>query len=416
MKRKTPRIALWVLGLLLLMALFRDVLANGRPLYCKIGGKSYFPGLRSVFIDPDAPYRDSVLHKLQFTMNQYETWKNPANFDEPPVYAPIPFSPGEHSSDLSNAISFTPPGTLQPGLPSRFVHIFGTDVAGRDVAATVVSGARIALATGALAMVIALLVGLSLGMIAGYFGDEKLRIRRGTLLFAVFGIIIGWFYGFIVRAYAVQSGNAWEMLLSCLIFLMAVLVFTLPGSYLSRKGWLSRSIKFPADQIIMRTSELFSSIPRLILLVVLAQSLRGSSGGSLWILIILIGALSWTGVAKFVRAELLRIRELEYVSAARGLGMPEWQVMWRHALPNAMRPVYIAFAFGAAGAVLLEAYISFLGFGGDSFKGTSWGSLFVNENGAANPLASWWITVFPGVFIFITVLSLNAIGEALSER
>lgn len=414
MKKRIPRLALWALGFLLLMALFRDVLANGKPLYCKIGGKSYFPGLRAVFTNPNTPFSDSVLVKLQFTVNQYEIWKDPSNFDEAPVYAPIPFSPGEYSS--KNPVRFTPPGSTHPGLPPRFVHWLGTDADGRDVAATLVSGARIALGTGALAMLVALLIGLGLGMIAGYFGDDKLYIRAGMLLFTATGIAFGWFYAFIANAYYLHRAGLPELLKSILIFFAFILIFNRLGSFFCRKGSLSRKIRIPADLIIMRTSELFSSIPRLILLIVLAELIRESSGDSIWLLILLIGALSWTGVAKFVRAELLRIRALEYISAARGLGLSEWQVVWRHALPNAMRPVYIAFAFGAAGAVMLEAYLSFLGFGGEAFKGTSWGSLFVFENSAANPLDTWWVTLFPGLLIFITVLSLNALGEALSER
>ena len=167
--------------------------------------------------------------------------------------------------------------------------------------------------------------------------------------------------------------------------------------------------------LVMRTAEVFSSIPRLIVLVVLAVAIRGLSDGSVWLMTALIGVFSWTGVAKFVRAELLRVRALDYVTAARGLGLSPLRVLIRHALPNAMRPVYIAFAFGAASAVLLEAYLSFLGFGGAAFRGVSWGSLFINENSAANPLDTWWVTIFPGLMIFLTVSALNAIGEALGE-
>jgi peptide/nickel transport system permease protein len=130
----------------------------------------------------------------------------------------------------------------------------------------------------------------------------------------------------------------------------------------------------------------------------------------------LIGAFGWTGVAKYVRAELLKVRALDYITAARGLGLSEWRVLWKHALPNTLRPIYISVAFGVGNAVLLEAYLSFLGFGGSSFKGVSWGSLFLNGNSTANPIETWWVTFFPGLMIFLTVLSLNRIGEALSDR
>lgn len=415
MNTRIPRTALAALLFLLFLALFRDVLSNGRPLYCKIGGESYFPGLRSIYRDPNIPFAAPALRRLQTEVQQFDVWKDPANFDEPPIYAPIPFSPGERST--RNAMSFTPPGTIHPGLLPRFRHWMGTDADGRDVAATLIGGARIALLTGALAMSVALLVGLTLGMLAGYFGDDKLRLRRGVLIMMFLGMPVAWFYGVTIRMYELQTAEtAGEIFLSIGICLTILLIANRLGAFLSRIKWLSKSITLPADLIIMRGAELISAIPKLILLIVLAVALRGLSGEPIWLLIALIGALSWTGVAKFVRAELLRIRSLEYVAAAKGLGLPEWRVLLRHALPNAMRPVYIAFAFGASGAVLLEAYLSFLGFGGQAFRGVSWGSLFMNENGAANPLDTWWITIFPGMMIFITVLSLNSIGETLSTK
>jgi peptide/nickel transport system permease protein len=148
-----------------------------------------------------------------------------------------------------------------------------------------------------------------------------------------------------------------------------MLLFFATGRWLSRLKWFSVESSLPVDMLVMRTAEVFSSIPRLIVLVVLAVALRGMSEGSVWLMITLIGVFSWTGVAKFVRAELLRVRALDYVTAARGLGLSPRRVLIRHALPNAMRPVYIAFAFGAASAVLLEAYLSFLGFGGPHSEG-----------------------------------------------
>jgi peptide/nickel transport system permease protein len=136
-------------------------------------------------------------------------------------------------------------------------------------------------------------------------------------------------------------------------------------------------------------------------------------GQSIWLMIALIGAMSWTSVARFVRAELLRIRELDYISAARGLGFPEMRVLWRHALPNALRSTMIIFAIGVGEAILLEAALSFLGFGGEDLRGKSWGSLF--SGARSNPMA-WWVTMPPGVAICITVLALNSIGEALSNK
>lgn len=415
MTKKLPRTALWLMGFLLFLSVFRDVLANGRPLYCRIGGHSYWPGLRSVFVAENDPYEAEALHKLQGRPNQFEVWKDPANFDAPPVYAPIPFSAGERSTLTVNA--FARPGANHNGLGARFVHWLGTDSDGRDVAATVVSGARIALMSGALAMLVALSIGLSLGMIAGFFGDDRLKVGVVQLVLLLFGILIAWFYGFTARAYTLTvHGSTLEFWKSIGIFLLILLVFNRVGRGLQRFSGFSKRIFFPADLVVMRIAEVFASIPRLILVIVMAVALQGLTKESIWLMIALIGAFGWTGVAKYVRAELLKVRALDYITAARGLGLSEWRVLWKHALPNTLRPIYISVAFGAGSAVLLESYLSFLGYGGSSFKGISWGSLFLNENSSANPIETWWVTFFPGLMIFITVLSLNRIGEALSDR
>ena len=411
MSVKIPRPVFWILGFLLFLTVFRDLLANGRPLCCRIDGVTYFPGIRAVFINPDKPFGDKSLRDIQLMPDQFEAWKDPANFDEPPVYAPIPFSPGEFSS--RNQLRFGYPGLSHPGLPPhRFNHWLGTDAEGRDIAATIVSGARIALLTGSLAMAAALLIGLLLGTLAGFFGDDTLQVKRSVWILFLCGLPVAWFYAVTVRQWE-NTGSPGGISLSIAIFSGVMLLFFATGRWLSRLKWFSVESSLPVDMLVMRTAEVFSSIPRLIVLVVLAVALRGMSDGSVWLMTTLIGVFSWTGVAKFVRAELLRVRALDYVTAARGLGLSPRRVLIRHALPNAMRPVYIAFAFGAASAVLLEAYLSFLGFGGAAFRGISWGSLFINENSAANPLDTWWVTLFPGLMIFLTVSALNALGEAL---
>lgn len=415
MKNKLPRAALWLMGFLLFLAVFRDVLANGRPLYCEIGGESYWPGLRSIFISENTLYKEAALRSLQNNTSQFEVWKRLENFDAPPIYAPIPFSPGEYSR--TNACAFYKPGMAHDSLDSRFVHWLGTEASGRDIAATLVSGARIAVLTGALAMTVALIIGLSLGMIAGFFGDDRLRINPAYILMFFLGIPVAWFFAVTIRRYDLSMASSqFELWKSLGIFGFIMLAFNRLGWVLRRAPLFSKSIIFPADIVIMRLAEVFSALPRLILIIVMAVALRGFSGESIWLMIALIGALGWTSVTKLVRAEMLRVRTLDYVSAARGLGMSEWRVLLRHALPNTLRPIYIAVAFGAAGAVLLESYLSFLGYGGPTFRGVSWGSLFINENSSADPLNTWWVTLFPGLMIFITVLSLNRIGDALSEQ
>ena len=409
----SKKASLWFLGFLIFMALFRDVIANGRPLYCRIGGETYWPGLRTVFVDPNVRYNAAVLNAIA-EKSQYEAWKDFANYDKPPVFAPIPFSPGELSTRHISGL--LPPGAVQPGLAPRFKHWLGTDSDGRDVAATLVSGTRVALLTGGVAMGMALLIGLTLGTVAGYFGDERLRVRLGRLWLTLLGIPVAFFCAFILRQYELsvaESSLVWWKSLG--IFVSIVLIFNVVGGMLSRLPFLSKPVILPADLAIMRLAEVFNALPKMIVIISLSVLLQRQND-SIWLLIALIGVMSWTGVARYVRAELLRVRELDFVTAARGLGLPNWRILLRHALPNAIRPVLVALAFGVAGAVLLEASLSFLGFGGAALKGVSWGSLLARDNAQTNPVNSWWVLLPPGLLICFTVLAFNALGEKISDK
>jgi peptide/nickel transport system permease protein len=241
-------------------------------------------------------------------------------------------------------------------------------------------------------------------------------VRRGRLWLTLAGIPVAYFCAFVLRQYelsTVGSSVVWSK--SLLVFLSIILLFNGLGALLSRWTFLAKPVVLPADLAIMRMAEVFNALPKLIVVVSLSVLMQRQND-SIWLLISLIGVMSWTGVARFVRAELLRIRELDFVTAARGLGLPNWRILFRHALPNAMRPVLVVLAFGVASAVLLEASLSFLGFGGEALKGMSWGSLLARDNAQTNPVNSWWVMLPPGLLICFTVLAFNALGENTSDR
>jgi peptide/nickel transport system permease protein len=301
----------WVLAGLLLLALARDFLANGRPLYCRINGETYWPGLRTVWQSPDLPYQDPLIDSLRIN-NLWKTFPYEAR-----VFAPIPFSPGEINHRIP--AEHARPGSAHPGFQNKFMHWLGTDDRGRDVAAGLVSGARIALLTGTLAMSLAFGIGLFLGALAGFYGDDKLRIQRGRLWMTLVGLPVAWFYAFTARQYILShSGNLSEWGISLLIFGGIVLVFNRLGWLISKTSFGGKLTTVPADLIVMRLSEIFISTPKLMLLIVVAALLP--KGQSIWLLIGLVGIMSWPNVARFVRAELLRVREMDYVTAARSLG------------------------------------------------------------------------------------------------
>jgi peptide/nickel transport system permease protein len=124
-----------------------------------------------------------------------------------------------------------------------------------------------------------------------------------------------------------------------------------------------------------------------------------------------LGVTGWTRIARLTRGEFLKLKESEFVVAARALGTGRLRIMFRHILPNALAPVLVPISFGIAAAILIESGLSFLGFGAPP-PNPSWGTLL---NAGRSNLQMWWLILFPGMAIFLTVLAYNLIGEGLQE-
>jgi peptide/nickel transport system permease protein len=393
------RPALWILGVFMFLALARDLISNGRPLYCRIEGVTYFPGLRSIW----AGHRSAFPYPILNTINSDDAW---ATYPyESVLFAPIPFQPGKITTFESQ-----PPFSLHPGYRTHFRHWLGTDAQGRDVAAGIVAGARVALFAGCLAAGISLVLGFLLGGIAGYFGDQRLRLRLGVFWIGLLSVVMAVLYITQVRLEALKYvPGAWTGAVFSFIGLVASGI--LLGKGLSRLPLLNRSVTIPADFVIMRLAEIFKSIPVLILLltvVATSPDLR-----SVWLILGLIGIFSWPGVASFVRAELLKVREMDYIAAARVMGLPDYRILWRHALPNAVKPAMVSFTLGVAGAILSEAALSFLNFSDPALNGASWGSLL---NSAQSNFAHWWVALAPGLCICLTILSLYSLTASMNRQ
>jgi peptide/nickel transport system permease protein len=133
---------------------------------------------------------------------------------------------------------------------------------------------------------------------------------------------------------------------------------------------------------------------------------------SIWNIMVVIGLTSWMGVARLVRAEFLSLREREFVTAARALGASDVRLIVRHMLPNALAPVMVSATLGVAGAILTESALSFLGLGVQP-PTPSWGNILTA--GKDNIEIAWWLSVFPGLAILITVMSYNLLGEGIRE-
>lgn len=162
------------------------------------------------------------------------------------------------------------------------------------------------------------------------------------------------------------------------------------------------------DSVLMRFTEAMLIIPSLFLLIVMARIV----GGSVSLIIVIIGLTSWMYVARIVRAEFLSLKESDYILAARSIGTPTREIIFRHILPNSMAPIVVAATLAVAAAILSEAYISFLGMGVQPPTAT-WGNML---DGSYNYIETApWLWIFPGLLILLTVLSINFVGDGLRD-
>jgi peptide/nickel transport system permease protein len=210
----------------------------------------------------------------------------------------------------------------------------GSDMLGRDVAAGIAHGARVSLVIGVVSTLAAVLIGVTIGAIAGYFGGKT-------------------------------------------------------------------------DEVMMRITELFQTIPGFILAILLVATL----GPKMSNVILAIGVVSWPPLARLTRAEFLRLRGREFVQAAVCQGQRPLTVVLARILPNAISPIIVTGSLAVASAILIESALSFMGLGDPNLM--SWGFMI----GSARTVIrqAWWMSVFPGIAILLTVLAINLVGEGLND-
>ena len=229
--------------------------------------------------------------------------------------------------------------TLLPEeIPVLQVYVFGTDDLGRDVFARMLQGAWVSLTVGFVAVGISVLIGIFMGGIAGYFGQQRPFI----------------------------------------------------------------------DTLIMRFVDIMLCFPSFFLILTVVALLPAS----MYNIMVVIGLTSWMGTTRFVRAEFLALREQDFVTAARALGLNHARIIFRHMIPNAIAPVLVSATIGVATAILTEAGLSFLGFGVPPPDAT-WGNILAS--GKDFIFDAPWLTFIPGFAILIVVLSFNLFGEGLRD-
>jgi peptide/nickel transport system permease protein len=171
------------------------------------------------------------------------------------------------------------------------------------------------------------------------------------------------------------------------------------------------------DSILMRITEIFLSIPRLFVLIAMGMFLRSLNlpniqAGSFMPIAVVIGALSWMGTARLVRASTLELRGREFVQASRALGGSDARLLFMHILPNIMSPIIVSATLGLAGAIISESGLSYLGFG-VQLPTPTWGNMLSNTQNQM--LTAPWTAIFPGMMIFIVVIAINYLGDGLRD-
>jgi peptide/nickel transport system permease protein len=174
-------------------------------------------------------------------------------------------------------------------------------------------------------------------------------------------------------------------------------------------GLLAGYYRGVVDTIVSRFVDAMMAVPILLLAIALASVLRQ---GSVWIVVLILGLVNWTYLARIIRAEVLSLRERDFVEAARALGARDGAILARHLLPNLAGPLIVFATLSMAGNILLESALSFLGVGIQP-PTPSWGNMIQEGMGFYN--VAWWITLFPGLAILLTVVSFNLVGDGLRD-
>ena len=286
--------------------------------------------------------------------------------------------------------------------PKLGLYLFGTDDLGRDVFARMLQGAWVSLTVGFVAVGIAVLIGIFLGGIAGYFGQNHICLNHILIALLLFtgGVLL-------------FMGNMYLGLI-CLITGIAYILYHLLQKKTSVKKaqptWLQilRKKTISIDTLIMRIVDIMLCFPSFFLILTVVALLPAS----IYNIMIVIGLTSWMGTTRFVRAEFLSLREQDFVTAVKALGISNLRIIFRHMMPNAIAPVLVSATIGIATAILTEAGLSFLGFGVPPPHAT-WGNIL--SDGKRFIFDAPWLTFVPGFAILIVVLSFNLFGEGLRD-
>jgi peptide/nickel transport system permease protein len=401
------QLAIFCLVLIILTGLLSNVIATSKPLYIKYKGKSYFPAFTNKKMTTGDKWVQDPNNIDWYNLYGYK------------IFAPVPYDAGK--SDRANA-NYQPPFSKSKCQDNDFFvakykdckfpfrHWLGTNLKGEDLLSGLIHGTSVSLKIGFFSILLALIIGTIFGLIAGFFQNDSWKVPLLSLIFMVLSIIPSFYLADLFTFFGGEYLKWKDTGLLIGSFFMYVFTVSI-GCILSY--WTGKLIHFifkwkkkvyvPLDTIVSRIVEVFAAIPKLMLVVALAAILDRSITN----VILVIGISSWAGIARLVRGEVLKIRNQDFITSAKALGLTNRQIIFKHILPNISGPILVTFVFGLSAAILIESGLSFLNMGVPE-NIITWGQLLADGKQNFN---AWWLIAFPGFAIFITVLCLNVLGE-----
>lgn len=383
--RQSPwaiKLAKWTIIIFFVVGLLHNFIANDKPILAKYDGSICSPVFNELLTGIG-------IHKNENYKASLYDWK---------VMPPIPYASDQLNSKVN--VSVGPFGN-QEFSSLRYRHWLGTDPLGRDVTAGLIHGTNIALKVGLIAVFFSLLFGLYLGILSGYFGDDGWKVNIFQYILGAAVKLLAIYY----LIFPIAINSSWIYYLS-VVFIALTLLFLILTYGAALPG---KKISIPIDLVTSKMIEILNSIPSLFIILAL---LTVFTKPSIWNVILIISIIGWPKFARLVRAEMLQIKNLDYIQSAKSIGLSDIEIIIRHALPNALTSVISITAFSISSAILLESTLSFLGLG-IPLEQVSWGSMLADARANFN---SWWLALFPGLAIFAVLMAFNILGNDLNER
>ncbi len=360
------KISVFILILWIFTSVFSPFIANNKPIIAKSSQGWSLPILSKSNIKENVEYK--------FKINPII----PYRFDD---------------LDLEN--SFKVP--LSKG--KKGIHLLGTDMLGRDIAAGMINGARVAFIIATSAILLSSVFGIFIGLLIGFYGD--MGIKRNLLQQILIVFLSIYFIYYIAHIFkdGISFYTSVPIIVLCLLgYFVNLLLDKIP---IKKHG-------VPIDIIVQRLFEIKESLPGLFIILAFIAIVTKST---LLTISMILAFLMWMTFARHARSEAIQIREEEYIQSAKASGLGDFRLLVRHILPNALPSLMVVAAFAFSGVILTESTLSFLGIG-LPLEEVSWGKILAE---ARRSPKAWWLAVFPGLAIFLVLYSFNTLGDILAN-